>query len=302
VYVALVLFGLLVACVDSGSYSTQSTSCQKEDYDKAMKSLLKVLSTTRVDVTQPLADRSSCLDAAKGLLSSDPEAVVVDVGTFSGLDLVAEYVCVPTVDLVGNPAVVSYSDYDSLLVSKNELFVTVTTEFSPREFPPADLPWNPSNPVAGYYTPIISNSKLTFYQHASVTFDKKCKISSVDALTGPLIALSLIQGNALPQNQYYGLEVFCATAFQACGEWDAEDKLSGGPGLGYGTATTCVENVGAILVAQPYWQVLGSPLYQADTLSCRSNHIVMAFVDPTTHCPHVAAASTACTDTTLLIT
>jgi len=80
---------------------------------------------------------------------------------------------------------------------------------------------------------------------------------------------------------------FCIKARDACTPTD----------LGYGDPTNpnylniCL----GTLAAQPAaFFATGSPVLQANNFLCRSGHSSMAYIDPVTHCPHVALASTFC--------
>jgi len=82
---------------------------------------------------------------------------------------------------------------------------------------------------------------------------------------------------------------FCVKQKDACG------PTAGNIGYGDPNDPNFLQKCLGILAAQPpAWFAPASPILQANNFQCRSGHASMAYVDPVTHCPHVAMNSTFC--------
>jgi len=270
-------------------------------YDNNLQTILSsTLVQTRVDPTTTLASRQACVNTIIPFLDPNCAITVYGVGSFVGPILAAEYFCAPGVELVGRPAGVSITGYQSSLIDSNPgnggnnnrtMFFFFTLNMAPRVASPA---WNDTMPNPFGIAPLNLSNTFPYSIEGRVNFNGDGIVTSSDIFVNDPIGLYAFTQNSFPPgDQFFPISNFCAQILTAC-------EATGHP-TGYGSPTTFLSCVLYIRSQPSSFFFLGSPEYGANTFSCRVAHLALAFLNPDIHCPHAAAVSTMCTSTALIL-
>jgi len=272
-------------------FCAQTKQTPTSKYDKIVNSVFRyLLVPTIVDPSiTTLAQRQVCVDGISQYLSSDITIDVFGVGQFDGVDLAAEYFCSPTVNVVGNPAPVSFSDYSSTLDGDDDYLLWFYVVFAFAARTPLHQ-WNDEDPDPYAVAPLSKSDLFDFQVTGKVKFSRN-KIKTANIFIGDLLGFYAFTENHYPnQDTLFPVTNFCAQVIAAC------DAI--GHSAGYGQSG---EDCATALQENPGWFVLGSPEFESDTFGCRQAHLWMAFLNPQIHCPHAAVKSTICLADNLLL-
>jgi len=258
-------------------------------YSNIINTLFDALVQTTI-VAGPQTNKMACVGPVKSLLSDDVVVFVIDVGNFSGVSLASEYFCIPSIRLVGNSQIISFTRVDIIYVENESLWASWSFQAAER------LP-NPSC-ANDSFEAVLSPVTFTVDILGKLTFDDEDKINYLEAYLNFNTLLAYESGYD-PSNETEVLTQFCYLDFLACGSTgtDLGDVTQGITGF----IAECTQRVGYELATNPSFAGIGSPYFFTNTFACREAHLPMAFIDPVMHCPHVNIQSTACTMTQYIL-
>jgi len=281
-----------------------STQISKESaYLGVMNTIFNELTTTTtVTPSTSYANRQGCVNALKPVLNTNVNVTVYDVGNFIGQALAAEYLCITTVNIIGNVAITGVSTPQYLYDSADDALWVLWTLSATNRVPSGAV--STTSPLYLYDTALYPQG-VPGYISAKVTFDSQNRILDLQGYFGNYIAFLAYGLSFSPTDANAQLEIiagFCELAIAACGATTGFTASFGNPVVPPATyIATCTANVLTYAASNPSFFAIGSPFFQTNTLGCREAHVAMAFVAPATHCPHVYLQSTMCTQTTFIL-
>jgi hypothetical protein len=287
------------------------THCLSEDKEKIYIAILQEIleascATTIVDPNNLSRDLEACTRRIVDYF--DPNVVLRadGIGTFAGPTIASEYVCVNGIQvLVPGTQFYSLVDIEYTVVPKNEraIYFSATFELA------AKIPTNGWNPDTHFWTSGLpepyevspSEKKVQFNLVGRGEFSPHDLIIDATFTLGNTHGLISLLQHELPKDPYYQPTAFCLTIQDACGDWATDpDHPENLDAFGYGNPDLgqmqfLQQCVGAIALSQ--MASGGSPVFEANSFTCRAYHVGMAFIRPDIHCSHAALYSTVCTGT-----
>jgi len=283
-------FKLLLFVVFCSLLSCGTT--QFEQWKQVVHQLSNAMAeTTVVDPSASNAtSRAVCANQLLPLFKSDVDFVLYGAITINSALVASEYFCITTVKYIGALAFETlHTDIVENTAGNGVWFQWLgnATFWTSNNYTLGPLaPYDVSRP-----DPAVAASFIGLLEFDNNNLIKKARIYVSDIIA--VLGLSkLAFGDAIHQPDApvpNAFIAFCIKARDACAPSN----------LGYGNPLLSFpEYLGAclsILAAQPAaFFATGSPVLQANNFLCRSGHSSMAYIDPVTHCPHVALNSTFC--------